>query len=743
VAVVAAAGALAVVATARLGPWTSLEPGLLVALSALGVLASVLPVRFHWGSAVQAFTLEEGVFLAMLFTLPWHIVPLLMTGASIVGHGLVRREPLKAMFNAGQLALWTTAAAAVFHLVGPATGILEPGSIIAATASSLTLNLVSLLLVAELLRRLQEQPYTTTAAGVVRLNVATAAANLVFGLVIAVLVAVEPWAAALASLLMIGQFLGFRGYASVIEERERAQHLHELTRMLIDAAPTGDAAARFLPELCQLFGGRFAKLVVIEGSSQHVVRYDVTTEEVVESKHDGDPLFAAGTRDAPVRTAARSTAAAGEGYSSLAAPLRIGGRTIGGIAVYDRQGVEPWDEGDLSLLAALANEAAVAVRNAELFAEVERERERLASESSKLSDIVQAASDGIVMISGEGLVMVWNRAMTHITGTPAEVVTGKPWYQAMRLRDADGQELLAGLPSVVRRVLEDGATVANADVQVLREDAQWRWLRCSLAPIRHTDEGRAGAVLVARDVTHEREVADLKADFTATVSHELRTPLTPLRGFLATLQHRSDELDHEQRELIVTAMSGQLSRLEGLVSDLLAVAAADRGLLGVRHEAVDLATTVREVLDRDPWRRYASRIEVDLPEALSVTGDRGAITRILSSLLDNAVKHTAGRISVQVLARGDAAVLEVADRGPGMAQRDLERIFERFTRLGDHLHRVQGPGLGLAIARAYASELGGELTVRSDVATGSVFSLRLPLASVRAVERMNDAELAG
>jgi signal transduction histidine kinase len=163
----------------------------------------------------------------------------------------------------------------------------------------------------------------------------------------------------------------------------------------------------------------------------------------------------------------------------------------------------------------------------------------------------------------------------------------------------------------------------------------------------------------------------------------------------------------------------------------------------VRHEAVDLATTVREVLDRDPWRRYASRIEVDLPEALSVTGDRGAITRILSSLLDNAVKHTAGRISVQVLARGDAAVMEVADRGPGMAQRDLERIFERFTRLGDHLHRVQGPGLGLAIARAYASELGGELTVRSDVATGSVFSLRLPLASVRAVERMNDAELAG
>ncbi|MDX1620078.1 MAG: ATP-binding protein, partial [Nitriliruptorales bacterium] len=109
-----------------------------------------------------------------------------------------------------------------------------------------------------------------------------------------------------------------------------------------------------------------------------------------------------------------------------------------------------------------------------------------------------------------------------------------------------------------------------------------------------------------------------------------------------------------------------------------------------------------------------------------VRGDAKALVRIVSALISNGLKHTDGAVSVVVSRDGDEVVIEVRDQGPGIPAWEQERIFERFGRSGDHLHRSQGPGLGLPIARSLAEQLGGCLELDSRPGEGSTFTLRLP-----------------
>jgi PAS domain S-box-containing protein len=413
--------------------------------------------------------------------------------------------------------------------------------------------------------------------------------------------------------------------------------------------------------------------------------------------------------------------------------------TIGAIAVTGRRGLEPWDESDLHLLATVANEAAVVLKNVELFSQLERERARLEAESTKLGDIVNAASDGIALIGRDGEIQAWNDAMGEVTGVaPAEAV-GHPWYVSLRLKDAADQELLPEGEHVISDALEGHRHSEAVAIQVLRRDGRWRWLRVTLAPVLREDAEPVGTVLVARDVTSEREIEELKSDFIATVSHELRTPLTPLKGFLTTLVHRGDQMGPDQLNPVFSAMQGQVDRLERLIADLLVIADLDRGAITLERAHIDVGDAIRHVVGLEG----PDRVVVELAEPVAAVGDDDAVRRVLRALVSNAVKHTDGRVRVGVERRDDAVLVHVDDDGPGVAPWDQERIFKRFGRLGDHLTRTQGPGLGLPIARALAQRMGGDVEVVSDVDRGSRFTVRLPVARPRAIAPGRDLGVAG
>ncbi|MGH3441612.1 MAG: ATP-binding protein [Nitriliruptorales bacterium] len=690
--------------------------------------------RFKTQGGTRATTLDEAFLVAMLLVLTPRQTPLLLAGAAAVTHVVARNGWTKTAFNAGAMALSATAGALTFAaLNGHRTGLLSPPVVGAVLVAVLVYVAANQALVAGLFSQLSSRPYRSMLADTWRLDVLSLAANVALGFPLAIVVAWSPVLGVVSSLLLAGIYLASRSYARAMQERQRTRILHEVTRLLADAANAREAVGSFLDRTRELFKAESAELLVLGADGPTLLRW--AGGELVTS--EGDPP-AEGPMADVLRTKQPRYVTGHEGEprgahdveprDGLLAPLLHEGRTVGVLAVYDRHGLEPWDDTDAKVLAALADEAAVAIRNVELFESIQLEKAKLAEETRKLSDVMEAASDGIAFIDGGGMVETWNRAMEQITGLSAEEARGRPWFMSLRLRDAEGHEFPIDGPGPLRDALAGGRPQAPLEVQVLRRDGHWRWLRASVAPVVR-DAEVAGVVLIARDVTSERESEDLKSDFVSTVSHELRTPLTPLKGFIITAAERWDELPPEQIRQMLTSMLRQVERLETLVGDLLVFAELDRGSARLREQIVELDLLVRTAVESEMRPTTSRRLLLEKLDACRVVADPSAVGRIVRALVDNAVKHTGGSVTISLRKEGGDAIVSVADEGAGISESDRERIFAPFSRLGNHLTRsTQGPGLGLAIAQSLADRLGGRLEVSSELGVGTTFSLRLPLA---------------
>ncbi|KAB2344019.1 sensor histidine kinase [Actinomadura rudentiformis] len=219
----------------------------------------------------------------------------------------------------------------------------------------------------------------------------------------------------------------------------------------------------------------------------------------------------------------------------------------------------------------------------------------------------------------------------------------------------------------------------------------------------------------------EGAVAKQRA-FVSDLSHELRSPLTGLRTELELALSDPDGTDVPET---LRAILKNTERLQAVVDDLQALARLD-SQEGLRREPVDLHELADQEILRRPRRTHVT-IEGD--ETVIVQGGRNELARLFTNLIDNADRHASTTLAVTVRNMPDWAQVEVIDDGPGIAPGDRERVFERFTRLAEGVHRdAGGTGLGLAIARDIATAHGGSLTItdREDDVEGARFLLRLP-----------------
>lgn len=221
------------------------------------------------------------------------------------------------------------------------------------------------------------------------------------------------------------------------------------------------------------------------------------------------------------------------------------------------------------------------------------------------------------------------------------------------------------------------------------------------------------------------QALSMQRNFVADVSHEMRTPLTTVRGNLELLR-RQPPLPAEEQSDVLSDLVEESDRLIRLVNDLLVLARADVGL-NLRKEPVLIRPTAeevcRQVYQLDPQRD----ISLDVPSELALSGDRDAFKQVLLILVDNALKHTAGAISIGARLNESQVMVQVQDAGPGLAPEKLEHIFDRFYR-GEADPNVPGFGLGLAIAKALVEGQGGKISIESQPGSGSKVSLQFPAA---------------
>ncbi len=510
--------------------------------------------------------------------------------------------------------------------------------------------------------------------------------------------------AATATILAVAQGAGLTALVCLVVsvglawEARRAEHvslsaaeldqLQEAELALASAADTAEAARQLAEHATSLLGAR-AAVVLIEGIGD--------TVRVAAGPGRVEDVYGSGSR---MRL------------------LQDAGLPCGSIAVAPRSDGSPYTARHERILDALAQGVSTTLHQLSLLTEVSTERRTLA-------DLVGSSSDGIFSVGSDLRVRSWNPAMAAITGVDEHDAIGEHLSVSFRPTFEDGTPA-TGSSDPGRR----GEPVAAVRLRIDAED-EVRWLTCSFAPLSD-----GGYVVIARDDTERKKLEDDKDGWIAQVSHELRTPLTPIKGFLQTLLRRDDQLTTADRRSIYELVLREEQRLENLVDSLLRSTQLDQGGLVVVPQRIDwpaLATDQVAVARRaDPSRTIDLLVAPDLPDVLA---DADMASGVLANLLSNACKYAdAGSpIEVTVTATDGWCETAVVDHGPGVPRSDRQRIFSRFTRLGDHLTRPQqGVGLGLHIVKQSVEHLGGTVSVTDTPGGGATFTFTMPLADAPA-----------
>jgi len=283
---------------------------------------------------------------------------------------------------------------------------------------------------------------------------------------------------------------------------------------------------------------------------------------------------------------------------------------------------------------------------------------------------------------------------------------------------------------VVEAVNKDDGTFDEHDLEVLEALASSGAIAVENAQLYAAEQQHAAAL--ARALEQQRELDRLQREFIQNVAHELRTPLALIRGHAELLENRElGDLQTAQQES-VSVISRRTQMLGKLVEDIVAVLTIEAQEL--KRESLSLAQLVRTSLA--DFRAVAEKAGLTLsaeiaPGVPPVPGDVLALRRALDNLVINALKFTlaGGHVIVRLLGGEDAVTLQVSDTGVGIPNDQLERIFERFYQVdGSTTRRYGGVGLGLALVKEIVEAHGGQVTVTSQVGTGTTFTIRLPIA---------------
>lgn len=394
--------------------------------------------------------------------------------------------------------------------------------------------------------------------------------------------------------------------------------------------------------------------------------------------------------------------------AALVAPLRRGGELTGALVFASRaRGAYGPDDGRVAGLLAAGIASAL---------DTSRAYQGLADERSTLAAVVGSMQDAVVMVSVDGLILMANPAAGSMLGVDPDAITGQALDES--LAETPLRELLAaGRVGVAEVALPDGRTG-----------------QASVVPVSTPYGEAVGVAAILRDITHFKELEQMKNTFVSTVSHDLKNPIA---GIVLTTQMMQragtgDPRHAERCEMILKVANG----MSELIGDLLDLGRIESGMEAPR-EPVDLVALVRETQAALTPQAEAKRIALsaELPERAIVSASPGRMRQVLLNLTGNAVKYTLeeGRVHVALtVERSEGAPgvrVAVTDTGIGIPASALPYVFDKFYRVKSRAARhIEGTGLGLAITRSLVESHGGRIWAESVEGQGSTFVFTLPLA---------------
>ncbi len=337
----------------------------------------------------------------------------------------------------------------------------------------------------------------------------------------------------------------------------------------------------------------------------------------------------------------------------------------------------------------------------------------------QLRSILKSISNGILAIDIEGNILLINDEAKKMINCPKEVmVEGRNISFAIR------NDL------ILKQIMMFMGSKVNEKTIINMEDG--RFLRIKLDPVylQNNKSIVIGSIVNIEDISERVRAENMRKDFVANVSHELKTPLTSISGFAETLK-LNENIDKETRNRFLTIIDGEANRLRRLIEDILTLSFIENDKKEEK-EAINLYSVYRRVEDMLMISARTKNISLNCnaDETIKIAANADYVKQIILNLVDNAIKYTPenGDVNVKIFADKDDAVIKVSDTGMGIPKEDQARIFERFYRVDKARSReIGGTGLGLAITKHIAMNLGGTISVESELEKGSTFTVRIPM----------------
>ncbi|MEU1864855.1 sensor histidine kinase [Streptomyces gardneri] len=336
--------------------------------------------------------------------------------------------------------------------------------------------------------------------------------------------------------------------------------------------------------------------------------------------------------------------------------------------------------------------------------------------------------DGLVIADETGRVVCFNAAAGRITAVPADRALGLPLDQALPLEDLKGRRWWTLTDPYGGLATRRGQPERNLLLPGGRE------ILVSARYVREHPTGPVRRVVVSlRGTDARRRTERSHAELIATVAHELRSPLTSVKGFTATLLDKWERFTDEQKRLMLETVDADAGRIKRLIAELLDISRIDSGRLEVRRQPVDLAAAIgRHIQVHTTGGQSPDRFFVRIsPKLPALWADPDKIDQILGNLLENAVRHGEGTVTIEVApgTAGDdgeeGTEVTVSDEGPGIPEASMSRVFTRFWRGS----KRGGTGLGLYIVKGIVEAHGGTITVGRGPRGGAEFRFTLPVGT--------------
>jgi PAS domain S-box-containing protein len=399
-------------------------------------------------------------------------------------------------------------------------------------------------------------------------------------------------------------------------------------------------------------------------------------------------------------------------------PMIVRRRVIGVIFIF-RNYLGVFSANDRALLESFADQAAIAVQNAQLYTQVSREKQRMDA-------LLDSAADGILILGADHTIERCNPALARMLGRPLDDIRGRTHEEIIHWIRKDGLALeqaeAGGWPLTPNATLYVEGDLERGDEMPLP-------VGITYAPLVNPEGNLVNIIATVRDITRFREAEELKSTFISVISHELKTPVALIKGYVSTLRREDATWDRKVVKDSLEVIEEEADRLTQLIENLLDASRLQAGGLAINMTDVSLKTIAEHIVERFRNQSSQHSLLVGFPADFPVVlADEERISQVISNLVSNAIKYSpeGGEIRISGQVRPDQVIVCVSDQGPGIAPDDIPHVFDRFYRSSAATRTTKGAGLGLYLARAVIEAHSGRIWVDPRPGYGARVCFSLP-----------------